>query len=177
MRLKAQRSAIYVAMGLSVLALTGGYALAAISMGQSGGAHQQGSVTTTIGQVAGLSMGSVSLVVMTPTNGPAGSACNAPAGCDVTSGGVSDCAGGLVGSTTCAVGDFVEQVNITTVVGTAIGGVVAITLYVTSGGSPTAGTTFYYTDTTPAASHTITQDFDIGSVPASVSAVTVVAQT
>jgi len=55
MRLKAGRRAIYAAMGLTMLALIGGFSVATFSLGGSTNAPQQGSHTTTISSLTGLS--------------------------------------------------------------------------------------------------------------------------
>jgi hypothetical protein len=177
MRLKAQRRAIYVAMGLTVLALIGGYALATLGLGQTNSV-QQGSHTTTIRPVTGLSWDSTTLVGLevAVTN----SSCSPSPGCDVTSTQATDCAGGVPGSAGCLNGDFVEQVVLNTTAGTNLTGVVNITLYVTANGTTYTGLSFYYHDSSGNLRELITQDFGIGNAttgPTPVSAVTVIAQT
>lgn len=175
MRLKAQRRAIYAAMGLTVLALVGGYALANINMGTTNSA-QQGSVTTTVGQVTGLVWSMTTLTVV-PSGFTNTAGCTSAGGCSVTSSSAINCAGGLIPTTTCAQGDFIEQVILTTVAGSPFAGTIEITLYVTSVGVTYPGASFNYTDTTGNTQQTITQDFDVGSAasgPAVISAVSVV---
>jgi len=175
MRLRTQRKVIYVAMGLTVLALTGGYALASVSLGQSSTA-QQGSITTTISPVKGLSADATDLVMVTGSNQPAGTTCSGATPCDVTSGPASDCAGGVAGDTACAIGTWSEEITLNTTGGTPFSGVVNITVYVTVGGTVYTGTTFYYTDSSGNTQESIVQYFGVGaSTPGTVTSVSVVA--
>jgi len=176
MRLKTRRTAVYAAMGLTVLALTGGFALANIQLGQSN-TTQQGSQSTVITSVSGLSWTSTSLVVLEAN--VVNSSCGNPLSpCSVMGSPVTDCVGGLAGSTGCQIGDFVEQVVLTTTANTPLTAPVHITLYVEILGAVYPGATFYYTDSAGNPAQTITQDFDIGNAtngPAFVSEVTVIA--
>lgn len=175
MRLKAQRKAIYVAMGLTVLALSGGFALASFGLGGHYSA-QQSSATTTIGPVSGLSYNSTSLTMLAAS--VTNTSCAGPAGCNVTVAGATDCAGGVPGHTGCLLGDWIEQVTLNTTAAANFTGVVQISLFVTANGDVYSGTTFYYHDVSGNARVLITQDFDIGSGgsgPADVTSVSVVA--
>lgn len=181
MRLKTQRRVIYAAMGLTVLSLVGGFALANLSLGGSSNASQQGSHTTTVAQVTGLSWSATQLSVSSGVGATCqtqGTPCNVSLSSNVT------CAGGLSVSLTCGSSDFVEQVVLNTTAGTAMTGTIGITVFIVSGGNPYSGSTAYYYDYS-ATGHTnskqfVTIDFDIGTQttgPASVSDVTVVAST
>jgi len=183
MRLKTQRRAIYAAMALTVVALTGGFTLASVQLGQSN-SIQQGSQTTTVSQVTGVTWVSTTLVYSTGISSPTSCVSGSP--CSVTSAGATDCAGGLV-STTCAAGDWIEQVNLTTVLNTAFVGnaggttnTLMVTLYVTTGSGTTVGTTFYYQQSSSTNSpKTILQDYDITSAsggPSLITSVSVVIQ-
>lgn len=185
MRLRTQRRVIYATMGLTVLALVGGFAAATLTLGGPTATVQQGSQTTTVTGVTGLSYTSTALVEVTSApSGACGS--SAASSCDVSATGVASCVGGLAGSTTCAVGDWVEQVSLTTIMDTAftgnaggIGHTVEITVYVVTGAGTTAGTSLYYVQTSGSNSAVpIVQDFDIGTSangPAAVTTVTVIA--
>lgn len=177
MRLRTQRKVIYGAMGLTLLALIGGYA-AASGFGLGGGAtsEQQGAQTTTISGVTGLSWVSTSLTMASSsfTN----NTCSSGTPCNVTGTPATSCAGGLTGATSCA-GDWVEEVKLTTVANTPFASTVVITVYVDTPTGDFAGISFYYTQTSSVnAAITITQDFGIGTAtsgPGSVTAVSVVA--
>jgi hypothetical protein len=176
MRIRTSRRLIYAAMALTVLSLVGGFSAATITIGQTSSSYQ-GTQTTTISPVTGLSVTSTNLVLLSSpvTN----SSCPGPSGCSVTSASVTDCAGGFAGHTGCVTNDWVEQVTLTTTPNTAFSGVVKITLYVSAGGAPTTGTTFFYSQASGTNSaETIVQDFGVGNFstgPASVTGVAVVA--
>jgi hypothetical protein len=178
MGIRMGQKAVYAATAAIVLAMVGGYALATFSTGGTNSVGQ-GSQTTTVTAVQGLSWTSTSLVELATATVPAGTTCTSAAPCSVSTAGASDCAGGYTGSTTCAVGDFVEQVTLSTVANTAFTGTVQITLTVTGTSGTSSGTTFYYTQSSTTNSvQTIVQDFDIGtsaSGPGNVASVTVVA--
>jgi len=169
MRLKAQRRAIYVAMGLTVLALTGGYALASVSLGQGNGV-QQGSQTTTISPVTGLSWVSTELAL--GNSAEPNSTCTLASPCDVSSHPVYDCAGGYGSFNGCSSTDWVEQVTLTTVNNVALNGTVNLTLYVTIGGFTYTGTSFFYKDASPNPPEPIIQDFGVGDLSSGPGAVT-----
>lgn len=179
MRLRTQRKAIYAAMGLTVLALTSGFALASVSLGSSPVTSEQGSRTTTVTSVTGLSMlGEANLTVVNATVYNGLTNCHGGA-CDVTDGGVASCVGALDGLSHCAVGDYIEQINSTTTMAVPFSGTVAMTMYVTAGGVTTPGWTEYYTDSGSAVSETISQDFTVGTSatgPMAVTDVTIVAE-
>jgi len=180
MRLKTQRRAIYAAMGLTVLALTGGFTLAATSL-PLGGSNpaQQGSQTTTVAAVNGLTWTSTELQEL--GGNIVNRTCSFGSPCDVSTTPALDCAGGLPGATGCLSGDFVENVTLTTVAATPFSALsIKITLYVTSLGTTYPGATFYYHDNAGNSAETITLAFDIGIAangPTMVSSVTVIAST
>ncbi len=178
MRIRTSRKAIYASMALAFVALVGGFAAASVQLGQHSNSYQ-GSQTTTVSAVTGITWNSTSLGMLgsTLTN----TTCSEGHACNVTSAGATDCAGGVLGHSGCLAGDFVEQVTLNTVVDTAFpgNGTLEITVYVTTTGGTTPGIPYYYSQTsdTNAASEPIVQDFDIGSTasgPATVTSVTVI---
>lgn len=177
MRFRTQRKAIYAAMGLTVLALIGGFSVANLSLGGSVNHQQQGSHTTTVTAVSGLSWNATTLAEL----GPAvvnTSGCAAPAGCDVSTQSATVCAGSTGTTAWCGAGDFVEQVILNTTANTPFAGEVNLTLFVTAGGTVYTSATFHYTDSGGNTRQLIVEDFDIGTAltgPAMVTDVTVVA--
>lgn len=179
MRLKTQRRAIYAAMGLTVLALIGGFTLANLQLGPQSNASQQGSHTTTVSEVTGLTWDATNLTVLatdvTNTTG-----CASPTGCGVSTSGAIVCAGTTHAGAWCLQNDFVEQVTLNTTAGTPFTGTVELTVYVTAGGTTYTGEPFYFTDSSGNTRQLIAVDFDIGTAaagPTVVSSVTVVANT
>jgi hypothetical protein len=180
MRIRTSRKAIYVSMAVAMVALVGGFAAASVQLGSQTHSYQ-GSVTTTVGSVTGLSGGNTSFGML-ETN-VTNTTCSALDPCSVTDAGATDCVGGVPDHTGCLAGDFVEQVTFNTAVDTPFPGsppeTLAITMYVTNSTGTLSGTTFYYTQTsaTNANSETIVQYFDTGSSasgPAPVTSVTVI---
>ena len=178
MRLKTQRKAIYAAMGLTVLALIGGFTLANLSLGGSTNSSQQGSHTTTVTPVTGLMWNSTNLQMLSTTVTNT-SGCVAPTGCDVSSSNATVCAGSThSGAAWCLQSDFVEQVALNTTADQPFSGTLQLTVYVTVGGTTYTGETFYFTDSGSNLRQFIFVDFDIGTAssgPAMVTDVTVVA--
>jgi hypothetical protein len=172
MRLKTQRTVIYVAMGLTMAALVGGYAAANLAAGVTN-SQQQGTHTTSISPVSGLDWSSTTLQM----GGSLGSnSCATAGGCSVTSASVADCDGGVAASPTCGAGTWDENVTLNTVADTPFTGTVQITLYVTVGGTSFVGTTLNYTDASGNTQQSISLVFEVGtSTPGNVTAVTVVA--
>jgi len=179
MRIRTTRRAIYAATALTVLTFVGGFAMATIPLGGANTSFQ-GSQTTTVSNVVGLSYTSTILTNLGGT-GVTNTTCSSGTPCSVTSTGATDCAGGVAGHTLCAAGDFVEQVTLTTTASTAFSGTLKITLYVSTGAGTDTGITYYYTQTsTSNTAQTIVQDFDTGSSstgPAGVTAVSAVITT
>lgn len=177
MRLKTQRRAIYAAMGLTVLALTGGFALATVSIG-SVHTSQQGSDTTNVQGVAGLSYSSAMLVVSNGSPVINTTGCTQAVPCVVTHSDSVMCVGGTGASTNCAIGEFVEQITLTTTAGTPLSGELSLVVYLGDGVSIFTGATLHYTDAAGNTQQSIVQDFDLGPVtgtPTAVSTVSIVA--
>ncbi len=182
MRLKTQRKVVYAAMGLSVLALTGGFALAAgFGLGGSNAA-QQASHVTTVGPAVGLAWKSDSLVLLSAA--PSSDCGGKLAPCDVATVGADNCAGGI-SEDACPAGTWAEEVNLTTIVDTAFtgqaGGIantLNITVYLETSTNTYVGQTFFYTQASGANTlAVITQDFDLGSpLTVTVTSVTVIVQ-
>jgi hypothetical protein len=177
MRLKTQRRTIYVAMGLTALALTGGFALASLSLGGTANTSYQGSHTTMVSAVPGLSWTETEL---TETGGVTNtSGCATLPGCNVSAAAATVCAGSTQSGTWCASSDFVEQVVLTTSSSQAFPGyAVNVTIFVVESGNTLTGETFHFTDGATNDVETLTIDFDIGTTsggPAAVSSVTVIA--
>jgi hypothetical protein len=175
MRLKTQRTVVYAVMGLTVLALVGGFVAASLSLGGSPSTSVQGAQGTTVTPVEGLSWVSTTLVVSTGTD--TNGCTTAATACDALFGPWHVCASG-----SCYESDWMEEVNLTTIADTPFDGsaggaphTLAITVYVTdaSGTAPTGP--FYFTQASSTNSPTtITVDFDIGTAESGPSAVTAV---
>jgi len=172
---------VYLVTAAIVVAMVGGFALAQISTGGVNTSYQ-GSQTTTVSAVQGLSYVSTDLIELGATVVP--TTCSQGSPCSVTTVGAIDCAGGFTGSTGCAATDYVEQVTITTDAGVAFVGTVTLTLYVSGtpvGGSYATftGTSFYYTQvSTGNSAQDIVIDFDTGTAtsgPGAVATVSVIA--
>jgi len=171
--------------------MIGGFALAQIQLGQTNNSYQ-GSHTTNVTPLPGLTWLYTNIsavdhtVVFTPPCEKLTSAC------DVTGNPALLCVGSYSASL-CAAGDFVEQVSLTTVAGTAFYAsgtfpiTVALTVYVT--GTPVngpdngifgtyTGPTFYLTETAaPVNAENVVLDFDVGlssTGPGGVTSVSVV---
>jgi hypothetical protein len=175
MRLKTQRKAIYAAMGLTVLALVGGFTLASLQLGGSTSSSHQGSHTTEVSAVPGLNWTGTDLnVSMGVTNT---SSCSASPGCNVSSQSAVVCAGSTHTGTWCAADDFIEQVVLTTTFHKSMGGIANMTVFVVTSSQSYEGETFFFSDSATNAIETITLDFDVGNAtsgPAGVTDVTVV---
>jgi hypothetical protein len=164
---KLTQRTVYLATAVIVASMVGGFALAQLSTGGVNTSYQ-GSQTTTVTPVQGISYVSTDLVELTSTI--SSTTCSLSTPCSVTSAGAVDCAGGFTGSTGCAATDYAEEVNLTTVANTAFVGTVTLTVYVT--GTPVggalqtfAGVPFHYTQTSGTNSaQSIIIYFDIGAV-------------
>jgi len=161
-----KRRAYYGITIATMLAMTAGFAIATVQLGQTN-TNYQGSQTTTVSSVTGLTWTSTVLAVASATTS---TSCAKLTPCDVTSTPSTICVSG-----TCAGTDFVEQITMTTVSGVAFPtSPIAITVYVTIG-SATAGTTGYYSETgTPGTAVNIVQMYDIGTAASGPSDVTAV---
>jgi len=174
MATKTSQRAVYAVTALIVASMIGGFALADMSLGSAPNTSYQGSHTTNVLQIPGLTWLYTNVTVV-PTHGWGSS----PVGCtplqnacNLATGGYTVCEGGFTGSTKCAASDFVEQVNISVAPGAILPATVALTLYIT--GTPNTpgatqetvnGTAAYFFDTTGAqsTSESILLDFDIGT--------------
>jgi hypothetical protein len=180
---KVRQRTIYWVTGALVACMISGFAMATVFSTGGSNTTYQGSQTTTVDPVTGLEYSSTNLMELASATGPAG--CSSGSPCDVASAGVTVCAGGFTGSTSCAAQDFVEQVNLTTIASVQFPGTVQLTMFVTgtpaggSGSSTVATASFYFTESAaPSASTTITLDFDVGtssSGPGTVTGLTVTA--
>lgn len=167
MSFRTSQRAVYLATAVIVAAMIGGFALAEIAIGQTNVSYQ-GSQTTTIASVPGLTYMSTQLVQLSAN--VVNTTCSVGSPCSVTTSGATDCAGGFTGSIGCMATHYVEQVTFDTDANTAFVGTVTLTLYVT--GTPVGashattfpGTSFYYTQTSSSnAVYSIVIDFDIGT--------------
>ena len=182
---RASQRTVYLVTAIIVASMIGGFALATMALGGTNTSYQ-GSQTTTVSPMLGITYVSTQIVQVQGST-PVPIVCKPLANvCDVTTGtGVQTCAGSYTGSY-CASGDFVEQVNLTTVAGTAFPvlspSAIAVTLYVTGtpNTGPSSGTqgtytglTFYFSETAaPLTAQTISFDFDVGVIPGGPGAVT-----
>lgn len=172
-----RRKAYYVATIAAMVALTAGFALATFGLGGTNTVFQ-GSQTTTVSSVAGLTWSDTKIVEL--GSAIASSACTTQGSpCSLTTSGATECAGG---AGACAANDFVEQVTISTVVGTAIAAnPLSLTMYIVIGGATSTGTTYYYSQTSTSNTlETVIIDYDIGtqaSGPGVVTSVSVIASS
>jgi hypothetical protein len=175
MRLKTQRKVIYATMGLTVLALIGGFGLANLQLGSTN-TVQQGSIVTTVGDVTGVSWTSMTLFPLTADD--VNRSCSAVSPCSVTSSSAFDCAGGIAGFAGCQFNNLVERIVLTTVPGSPFAGTLVLTPYVTVNGTTYTGLTFYYTDGSGNSQQNIVLDFGVGNLtvgPGLVTGVTLLA--
>ncbi len=179
-RLRVPRRTVYAVTGLALLALISGYALATLTLAPSIGV-QQGSQTSTISSVVGLTFNGTQLVDL--ANAVANRTCSSTDPCSVESQNATDCAGGVSGATGCVAGDWVEEVSLETSASqrfTASNAEVCLTVDVVVNGTTETGTTFCYTNAAPAFAESIEIFYGVGAPsasPESVSSVTVVANT
>jgi hypothetical protein len=186
---KVSQRAVYLVTAAIVVAMVGGFALATMALGGTSTSYQ-GSQTTTVSSLPGLTWdftAPTEVNVTTPFAVPCGS--SAAAACDVTTVGKTVCAGSF-GVSMCAQGDFIEEVNLTTVTATPFFGssypvIVSLTVSVT--GTPFGGTQgtyegspIYFTETASNTAVYIALDFDVGVIPngpGSVTSISVIAHT
>lgn len=183
---KSQR-AVYLVTAAIVASMVAGFTMAELALGGTSNSYQ-GSQTTTVTPLPGLTWEFTALsqvnVSTTLTTGCGGTAANP---CNVYGADAMVCAGTYtVTVTPCAQGDFVEQVNFTTVAmtaffGSALPSTVSLTVSVTGtpyGGAQGTyeGVTFWFSESggllTAMTAHTIALLFDIGSMPNGPGAVT-----
>ena len=180
---RVRQKTVYLVTAGLVACMIAGFAMAQFSTGGVNKA-QQGSQTTTVEPIAGLTFVSTNLTELSssPT-----STCTSSTPCDLSTGSYASCVGGFSSTLTCSVTDFVEQVNLTTT-STALPSNVNVELTVFVTGTPTGASSpvtiacpgTYYNEPTglPTSPSVITLDFDIGSVasggPGSITSVTVI---
>lgn len=180
MRLRAGRRAIYAAMALTVLAMTGGYALANVSLGSPANQAEQGAHSTSITPVAELTWASTTLTGLNASVGNT-SGCASTTGCDVSSKNATFCDGSTHSGKWCASGDYVEEVVLNTTMGHALAGKVTLRLFLSTTNGTYTGAQFNITNSATGSldsDEPIAIDFDVGSSlggPAVVTDVTVIA--
>jgi hypothetical protein len=174
MRLKTQRKAIYAAMGLMVISLIGGFALAAVPLGQTA-TSAQGSESIEITAVTGLNFLGASLNY---SAGPVPAHCtDVSTPCDLGTNSYYNCTGGVLGSSICATGDWIEMVVFnTTHAATLPAGTLTVMPEFTVGGVPYSEGPLYFTQSSNTAVNTFTLYFDLGpesGSPAALSSVNI----
>jgi len=185
---KLSQRTVYLVTAAIVVAMVGGFALADMSLGATNTSYQ-GSQTTTIMQVSGISYVSTNISMVQSAAVP-GVACTALASpCDVHASGYFLCVGGFAGYTTCAAGHFVEQITLLvsqtvqfppSAFGPTPSGAVALTVDVTGSPGVVTSTTTYFVESAlpPAVSpEFIVLDFDVGTptLAGGVTSITVIA--
>jgi len=191
---RTSQRTVYLVTAAIVASMVAGFALAELQLGQNNISYQ-GSQTTTVSSFPGLTWDFTALTdinVSTQFAAPCGS--TPSLACDVTSVSKAVCAGFFPGLA-CAQGDFIEEVNLTTITGenftggTHYPGVVSLTVLVT--GTPSsgpkqgvegtyAGNPIYFTEVATNTAAWIALDFDIGTTPfgpGGVTSVSVIATT
>lgn len=188
---------VYVLTAVIVASMVAGFTVADLSLNGSVNTSNQGSQTTLVLSVPGLTWVGTNLTVIPSSGfGSQATVCTpSTAPCEVTAAsapGYMVCAGGFPGSVGCAASDFVEQVNLLVSPTRAFPLLpIALTVYVT--GSPVgsvatstwAGNTSYFDEGTvsavaPGVTESILIDFDIGMAdtgPGSISVISLVATT
>ena len=189
---RMSQRAVYLVTAVIVASLVGGFAVATLSLNGSVNNSYQGSHSTNLLAVSGLTWVSTNLtMVPSPTAwGSVLTVCTPLSKvCNPNSGGYTAvCAGGFTAPLQCGSSDFVEQVNLSVSSSVAFPGVpVSLTVYVTGtpagGGSSGTfvGTTEYFTEGVagaPPLGAYILVNFDIGSSvtgPGAVTSVSIVA--
>jgi hypothetical protein len=189
MNRKVSQRTVYLVTAAIVASMVAGFALAELQLGQTNISYQ-GSQTTKVAPLAGLQWDFTALTdVNVSTTWALTCGADAAHACNVTSVSKAVCAGGFP-SLTCGQGDFIEEVNLTTIAaenftgGTVYPVIVSLTVFVTGtpfGGSTPAtyaGSPIYFTETATNTAAYIALDFDVGTIaPGSVSAVNVIANT
>jgi len=186
MKSKTSQRTVYVVTAVIVASMISGFALATLSLGGTANSYQ-GSQTTTVTPLPGLtweftalSQVNVSTVLTTGCGGTASTPCN------VYSTPAMVCAGNYPGAVTpCGSGDFIEQVNLTTILGVPFFGgtypsTVGLTVAVTGtpfgdvGVATYVGHTIWLTETVAGtnAAENVALLFDVGSMPNGPGAVT-----
>jgi len=185
MKPRTRQRTVYLVTGAIVVAMIGGFALAQLAIGQTNISYQ-GSQTTTVTAVPGLTWVNTTLFQI-PGAAAITNPCTAPSVCNAATSAYTICAGGFPAQS-CAASDFVENITLTTIVGTPFPNTaISLTVYLT--GTPVGShspstyvgpTCYFYESVTPATAETITLFFDIGTEangPGSVTSVSVIATT
>lgn len=187
---KVSQRVVYLVTAAIVASMVAGFSIAQFQLGQTNTSYQ-GSQTTTVTSLPGLTWSYTELSeVNASTVITTGCGASATTACDVTNAGMTVCAGNYDGDA-CSPGDFIEQVNLTTVASTSFNGSthfpVNVTLTVLVTGTPLHGTPgtyagipFYFKETGTNRAVNIALDFDIGVIPngpGSVTSVSVLATT
>lgn len=186
---KVSQRTVYLVTAAIVASMVAGFSMAQLQLGQTNTSYQ-GSQTTTVTALPGLSWVSTNLVEVPSSLVYTGACETYAAACVVTATGATLCAGSFNASL-CRPSDFVEQVTLTTVTGTSFTGAttypvnVTLTVYVT--GTPVGGVqgtyvgpTFYFIEAASPTASNVVLDFDIGATPAgpgTVTSVSVLATT
>jgi hypothetical protein len=181
---RTSQRTVYLVTAVIVASMVGGFALATMSLGQTNNSYQ-GSQTTTVSTVAGLTWLYTNLSEISGAAAVTNPCTVLASACDVTSTAYTVCVGGFPGLT-CGASVFVENITLTTVKGTAFPSTVALTVYVTGtplGGSTATytGPTSYFTETAPpTTAETIVLEFAVGvqpNGPGAVTSISVIATT
>jgi len=191
---KVSQRVVYLVTAAIVASMVGGFALAQLQLGQTNNSYQ-GSQTTTVTPLPGLSWQFTALSQVNVSTLTTLISCGqtAAAACSVGTAPAMVCAGTFPGAVTpCHSGDFIEQVNLTTLAATPFFGTaypVTVSLTVAVTGTPFGGTqgtyqgpTIWFTEVGPLtnSAESIALLFDIGQIqngPGSVTSVSVIATT
>jgi len=196
MKSKTSQRTVYLVTAVIVASMISGFALATLSLGGTSNSYQ-GSQTTTVTPLPGLtwqftalSQVNVSTVLTTGCGSTASNPCNVYSAPAMICTGNYPYAGAVKG---CPSGDFIEQVNLTTILGTPFFGgtypaTVGLTVAVTGtpfgdvGIATYVAPTVWFTETAVGtnAAENIALLFDIGAMPngpGSVDSVSVLATT
>jgi hypothetical protein len=189
MNSRTSQRTVYLVTAAIVASMVGGFALANITLSGGTNTSYQGSQTTTISPVSGLTWLSTNLSVVPTATTFSGPCLSLKSPCDVDLTGYILCLGGFPTSASCNAGDFVEQVNLSisnvvhfpaSAYGPTPTGAVALSIYVTgtpigqSSGTFAGLTTYFVESVLPATPEVLTLDFDIGVIPTGPGAVTAI---
>jgi len=187
---KRSQRTVYLVTAAIVASMVAGFTLAELQLGQTSISYQ-GSQTTQVSPLGGLKWDFTALTEVNVSTQFAASCGSTPAlPCDVTQFSKTICAGVFPGLA-CAQGDFIEEVNLTTITGENFTGgthypvIVSLIMFVTgtpvgSASGTYAGSHFYFTETAANTAAYIAFDFDVGAIPygpGAVTSVSVIATT
>lgn len=186
---RTSQRTVYLVTAAIVASMVGGFALADMTLGGGTNTSYQGSQTTTVSPMPGLTWLYTNVSVVAGTTGSSlPNTCTVLlTACDVSSTGITACVGSFSGSA-CSAGDFAENVTLSVNITIAFPGTVALTMYVTGTpfGASVPGTftgpTSYFAESTghPSVAENIVLVFDIGTIshgPGAVTSVSVIATT